>query len=174
MQTKTYNTYKFDELTYDQKEKAIANLRDINVDYEWWEHIYEDASTIGLRITSFDLDRNRNATGEFMVLGGGEQCASLIMVEHGDTTDTYKLAKTYLAELETLKVKYPKHKDDEHNDYDEYFEKAGLLTDEFLHDLLEEYSVILQNEYEYLCSDDAIIDTIQANEYDFTENGKID
>lgn len=70
MKTKTYNVYTFEELNDEQKEKAIMNLSDINVNHDWWEYMYSDAETIGLRITGFDLDRSRHATGEFMVLGG--------------------------------------------------------------------------------------------------------
>jgi hypothetical protein len=32
----------------------------------------------------------------------------------------------------------------------------------------------LEKEYEYLTSDESIIETIHANEYEFTEDGKID
>ncbi len=174
MQTKTYKVYKFDELTDDQKEKALNNLRDINVDHDWWEFTYEDAATIGLRITSFDLDRNRHAKGEFMVFGGGEQCAGLIMAEHGQSTDTYALAKTYLADLAALHVKFPNHEDSDHDDYDTYVDESGLLEEQFLTDLLEEYSIMLQKEYEYLCSDQAVTEAIRINDYDFTEDGKID
>lgn len=174
MQTKTYNVYTFDELTKEQQQKAINNLRDTSTDHEWWECIYEDASNIGLRITSFDLDRNRHATGEFMVLGGGDQCVNLIMTEHGNAMSTYTLAQNYLAELEKVNAKYPNHDDSDHDDYESYIEDAGLLEDEFLHDLLEEYSIMLQQEYEYLSSDEAIIAMIEVNEYLFTEDGKID
>lgn len=174
MQTKTYTVYKFDELTDKGKEKALDNLRDINIDHEWWDCTYEDAATIGLRITSFGLDRDRHAEGEFMVLGGGEQCAGLIMAEHGEQCPTYKTAAAYLKELEQVSAKYPNREDNDHEDYEAHTEAAGLLEDEFLNDLLEDYSVMLQNEYEYLCSDESIKETIEANDYEFTEDGKID
>jgi hypothetical protein len=38
MQTKTYTVYKFDELDEKAKEKAIENLRYINVDHDWSEY----------------------------------------------------------------------------------------------------------------------------------------
>jgi hypothetical protein len=174
MQTKTYNVYKFEELSDKAKEKAIDNLRDINVDYKWWDSIYEDAANIGLRITSFDLAPLRYATGEFMTLGQGEQCAGLIMKEHGEMCDTYKLAAAYIAELEKVNAKYPNHGDADHEDYEAHHEETGLLEDKFLSDLLEDYSLTLQKEYEYLQEDSAVIETILANAYDFTEDGKID
>ena len=58
MKTLTINLYQFSELSDEAKEKAISNLSDINVDFDWWTNTYEDAARIGLKITSFDLDRN--------------------------------------------------------------------------------------------------------------------
>jgi hypothetical protein len=174
MQTKTYTVYKFDELDEKTQQKAIDKLRDINVDHDWWDSTFEDAANIGLRITSFDLDRNRHAEGEFMVLGGGEHCASLIMAEHGEMTDTYKTAQQYLKDLAEINAKYPHREDSEHEDYETHMEEAGLLEEDFLRSLLEDYSVMLQSEYEYLCSDEAVRETIEANDYDFTSDGELD
>ncbi len=44
----------------------------------------------------------------------------------------------------------------------------------FLKSILEDYSTILQNECEYLMSDEAVTETIQANQYTFTESGKME
>ena len=55
--------FKFEELTEEQKEKTLSKLREINVDHDWWDFIFQDAEEIGLKITSFDLDRNRHAKG---------------------------------------------------------------------------------------------------------------
>ncbi len=41
----------------------------------------------------------------------------------------------------------------------------------FLNSLIEDYSIILQKESEYLMSNEAIIETIEANEYEFKANG---
>ncbi len=172
MQTKTYNVYKFDELTDQQKEKVIQNLSDINVDYDWWNCTYEDAKMIGLEITSFDLDRNRHAKGKF--ISGAEECAHNIEKEHGESTETYKTAKNYLSERDAIIEKVEK---DEHGEIVDEYELEGLLDEcdaEFLDSLLEDYSIMLQHEYEYLQSEEAIIETIQANDYEFTEDGKLD
>jgi hypothetical protein len=161
MQTKTYNIYKFDELTDEQKEKAIANLYDINVDYDWWTFTYEDAANIGLEITSFDLDRNRHATGKF--IKDAEFCQHAISQEHGEKTETYKTSREFTKERAQLDV-----------NADDYEEKLEELENDFLQSLLEDYSIMLQNEYEYLQSTEAIEETIRANDYDFTEDGRID
>lgn len=174
MRTITKNIYQFHELSEEAQENAIEKLYDINVDHSWWEFVYDDAADIGLRITSFDLDRNRHAEGEFMVLGGGEQVAGLILKYHGKSdTGTYASATDYIADYKKLEEKYPNREDEEHDDYHEFFEDAGLLEEEFLKSLLEDYSILLQREYEYLMSREAIIETIEANEYEFYEDGSL-
>ena len=87
--------YNFDELSEEAKKKAIESMADINVDYEWYEFIYE-----------FDK------------------------------------------ELDTL----------EYN---------------FQQSLSEDYLSMLKKEYEYKTSEEAIIETIKANDYEFTEDGKL-
>ena len=47
------------------------------------------------------------------------------------------------------------------------------LEAEFLKSILEDYSIILQKEYEYLTSREAVEETIEANDYHFTENGNL-
>lgn len=175
MQIKTYNVYKFEELTEKQKEKAIENLRDINVDYDWWTCTYEDAKIIGIEITSFDLDRNRHAKGKF--IDSALDCAHAIEKEHGEHCTTYKTAKEYLNNRDNLVKKYEDKNNlgyvDEEKEY-EFDNECDDLDNEFLQSLLDDYSIMLQNEIEYFTSDESIIETIQANDYDFTENGKID
>jgi len=150
--------YKFDELSEAAQQNAINKLSDINVDYDWWESTYQDAQSIGLKITSFDLDRNRHADGHF--LKSSLEVAELIKENHGESCNTYSLADGFLAAYDNIL------NDEENQDLDE-------VENEFLKELLEEYSIILQNESEYLQSDDAIKETILANDYDFTENGKL-
>jgi len=170
------NVYEFTELSETGKEKALENLNDINVNYDWWDCLYEDADNIGLKITSFDLDRNRHATGNFTrdVLGVAEN----IIREHGDTCETYKTAEAFLAEHATPYAEYldetSEHYLDEPSEHYESKNKEDELIEienDFLKDILEDYSVMLQKTYEYLCSDEAIIETIEANGYEFTEDG---
>lgn len=154
MKTIEIKLFKFEELSEEAKQKVLQDMYDINISYDWWESTYEDAKNIGLQITSFDLDRNRHAKGELSM--PAIDVMKNIMEEHGENCDTYKTAA-------------------------KYFHSWGLTLDEdledleyeFLNDLLEDYSIILQKESEYLTSEEAIIESIEANDYDFTEAGKI-
>jgi hypothetical protein len=159
--------FSFNELNEDAKEKAIQNLYDINRDFEWWEFTYYDAKEIGLKITSFDLDRNRHAKGEFIF--EVKEVINAILSNHGKSCDTYKVAENYKEEIFNLIEK------EENLDFRNY-DLEGQISDlenEFLQVLLEEYSIILQRECEYLQSKEAIIESIIANNYEFTEGGEL-
>ena len=160
---KEIKVYSFDELSEDSQAIAINNLRDINVDHEWWEDIYEDAKEIGLKITGFDLDRNKHADGE-LLLYCAEVCQN-IFNNHGEDTSTNKTAFAFMEEWQPVFCNYMETEEGE-NELQE-------LEEEFTKNLLEDYASILQAEYEYLSSDEAVIQSIKSNEYEFTENGKI-
>jgi len=171
MRVKEITLYKFDELSEAAKEKAIEKLWDINVDYNWWESAYEDAERIGLKITSFDLDRNRHAEGKFTL--SANEVAQNIFNEHGENCETYRTAQNFMKEWEPVFNGYM-DECSEHYESRESEDRLNELEDEFLQSLLEDYSIMLQKEYEYQTSQEAIIETIQANEYEFTEDGTLD
>jgi len=174
MKIKETKVYQFSELSDEAKETAIENLADINVDHDWWDCTYEDAVQVKLRITGFDLDRNRHCTGEF--IEGAEDTANAILTSHGDKCETYQTARGYLDERAELVKKYSDGKEldvvAEDNEWN-FDNDCDELDAEFLRSILEDYSIILQKEYEYLTSEEAIIETIKANEYEFDENGKL-
>lgn len=163
MRTIEVKVYKFDELSEESKQKALEKLIDINVDYEWYQFTYEDAKRIGLKLTEFDLDRNRHANGEFTL--AANEVAQNIFNEHGENTETYKTAEKFMEKWQPIFDKYMQTEEGE----DELME----IEDNFLKELLSDYAIMLQHEYEYLISDEAIIETIKANDYEFTEDGSL-
>jgi hypothetical protein len=170
MRTKTINLYSFNELSEAAKQKAIERLSHINVDYGWWESTYEDAENIGLKITSFDLDRNNHAKGEFNL--SAAEVAQNILNNHGENCETYKTASSFLEEFNPLFAEYM-DESSEHYESSQRDEELVDLESEFLNSLLEDYASMLQREYEYLTSEEAIIDALVANKYEFTEEGKL-
>lgn len=162
--------FTFNELNKEAQNKALNNLRTINVDYKWWDSTYEDAKTIGLEITAFDLDRNRHAQGN--IIGTAEETAKLIKENHGEECNTYKLAETFLTayyiidgqlQAETITTSLINELEGAKED----------LEIDFKNDLLKEYACILQKESDYLLSDEAIKETIEANEYTFEQDGRM-
>jgi myo-inositol catabolism protein IolC len=150
--TKTYNVYSFDELDEKGQDKALNNLWDINVDYDWWESVYNDAEDVGINITAFEIDRY--CRGELNL--SAKKVALSILENHGELCGTYKTAKDYLI------IRHKANKN--------YLED---IDNDFKNSIFEEYLLILRDEYEYLTSRESIIDTINANEYQFTSNGEL-
>jgi len=167
MKTVKIKIYKFAELSELAKSKVIEKLSDINVNYDWWESTYEDAERIGLKITGFDLE---HATGRFLL--SACEVTQNIFNEHGENCETYKTAVKFLKEWQPVF-------DDYMNEHSEKYESSESenelqsLEDDFLHSLLEDYSIMLQHELEYLQTDVAIIETIERNDFWFKETGEI-
>lgn len=161
MRTKTTTVYVFGELSAQAQEVAISRLSDINVKEDWWDTVYEGAETIGLKITSFDLN---HGTIKGVFTGTGHDAARQIMEEHGDMCETYRDAKAALDAYAALPL----------GEYGEPEEDAlESWESEWLNTLLEDYRIILGHEYDYLTSREAIVETIKANDYEFTADGRL-
>jgi len=77
------------------------------------------------------------------LLDSVESCCALIMENHGKFCDTYTLAK----------------------------EGKEYTENEFKLALLEEYLSMLRKEAEYMVSEEAVSENIEANDYTFTADG---
>ena len=164
MKTIETKVYEYHELPTERaKEKARRWFLECQYQDSWWAYTYEDAKDIGLKITSFDLDRNRHAKGEFITYA--EDCAKSILKTHGEDCATYATAAEYLESLKALQAKFP-------NEEDSFDDELSNLNDEFLRSILEDYSIILRRESEYMQSEEYLIEGIEMNEYTFTEDGK--
>ncbi len=152
----TIKVFQYEELNDQAKEKARNWFRQGALDYNWYESTYEDAAQIGLKIKEFDL-YSRNIKGSFTKTE--QQVASLIVENHGKDCETFKTAQKFLKDISKC----------EQNESDEEYQQ---LCEEFLKSLLEDYLVMLQQEYEYFISDEQVAESIIANEYEFTEDGK--
>lgn len=159
MRTIRTKVYFFHELNKEGQSKALQNYFNINVDYNWWNSTYSDAEMIGLKITSFDLERNKHACGNFII--SAYDTATKITENHGDMCETYSLAVGYLAGYDNI------------NNEEETNQSIDELDEEFLKQILSAYADMLEKECEYLQSEEAIKSTFEANEYEFTSNGKM-
>jgi hypothetical protein len=174
MRTKTItrNLYSFDELSPSAQAAALDNCRLFNIGDGWYDFVYEDAANVGLKITGFDLDRNRHATGDFEL--SAVEVAANIIRDHGEVCETFKTAQNF---LEEHSVKFEEYTIAEASDQvtNEGIyaieDELTVLEYEFKDSLLEDYSILLQKEYEHLYEDEAVQSTIEANEYEFTEDG---
>lgn len=174
MRTIEKTVYQFDELPEDAKEKVIEKLYDLNISHDWWKFTYEDAEQIGCKINGFDLDRGSHCNLEFV--DSPDDVARQILDSHGETCETYKTAKQFLSDRDDLVSKYSDgiHKNivSEENEYD-FDNELDELELEFKKSLGEDYLIMLENEFEYLTSEKAIIESIEANQYEFDEFGNL-
>lgn len=164
-QQKTITVYTLAELEPRAHQRALAWLAEGQFDHGWWDSIYEDAANVGVAITGFDLDRNRHCKGGFDK--PAMDVAENIIREHGDTCETYKTAAQFIADRASLIADMDEGSEVE--DLPEYEE----LCSEFLKSLLEDYSIMLQQESEYLSSEECLTEMAEANGYTFDEQGRI-
>lgn len=170
MRTEEIKVYKYEELSKKAKEKSREWYLEGALDYDWWDFIYEDAERAGIKITSFDLYRHE-ISGNFT--DHADLVAHKIMNDHGEDCETYKTAKDYTKKRDELFSEWPRDEDREFVDTWNLDDELDGLDEEFLQSILEDYLIILRHELEYLESDAKVEESIIANEYEFTENGKI-
>lgn len=196
METRTYKVYKFDEITSDElKARIVANLRDINVDYEQWSDGVKDE-------WKERIERNGYWGVEIMFTGFSSQGDGACFTAYIDIDKWLKAHR--MAKKFALLMKYSEfvHLAIAHYERDYYststnvrYElvdsdemRTGTVYDRVETQVADVHALVLQErekfgdaiyralkrEYEERTSDDAIIRTIRSNDYDFTEAGDID
>ena len=151
MRTIETKVYLFKELDEQTKEKAIRNNYDIAIQDDWYHFTKDDLKEVGIELRSFDIDRGSYA--EIHIDYFFETCEKIIK-SHGGNCETYKIAERYIKEYNDIQ-------------YDEDLDK------EYEKEFSEEVLSMLRREFEYMTSDEYIIDMFDANEYEFTDQGKL-
>lgn len=187
--------YKFDELSDEAKETAIENHREKYLDYKWWDTTFEDVNQIG-EVIGIDID---NIYFSHMYCQGSGACfegtyqykkgALKAIKEHAPKDEAlHQIAK----DLQIAQRKYfyllhatVKHSGHYHHENctditvvnperDYYYQElCDTGIDEALKDFMRWVMKRLYAEYEYMTSEEAIIEAIQANEYEFTFDGTL-
>jgi hypothetical protein len=149
--------YEFSELSEAAKERAIERFRDFNVDYEWWSSSYDGMAECGVVIHEFDTYRGTIRS----VIDDKYETAKSVISDWGETMGLHVLSKQFLLDREALVEKYGDDAD------------LDNLESEYHHDINQEMLKMLREEYEYLTSDEAVINSIEINNYEFTEKGTL-
>lgn len=185
--------FTFDELSDEAKETAIERYRENNLDYEWYDAVYDDAITIG-KLIGIKIDRiyfsgfwsqgdGACFEGEYFYSAGSvKEIKAYAPID----TELHRIAK----ELQDIQkpafyhlYAYVKHRGhyyhencteiDVRNDAQKFTDDQEQRLKDCLRDFMRWIYRQLEKEYEYLTSEEAIKETIEANEYEFTENGKL-
>ena len=195
MKTIKIKLYEFDELSKEVQEKVIENNRDINTDYDWYKYTLEEegGKLEALGYTSPEI----NFSG-FYSQGDGACFSSGLNIKlwleankkQKEYKTAYKLSE-YLSGRITTSGHYS-HSGTMSvsldSDYDRnYYDTNRKLEDKLNSELVElEADIlnmarneadriykVLEKEYEALTSSEAIIETLEANEYTFEDNGRM-
>ena len=138
--TKTY--LKFNELNKDQQSKVIDKMRDINVDHSWFDYSIEDFTAKLTKLGFYNISVEFSG---FSSQGDGARFNASHKYR-GDVTVTGRYYHNMSMRCDnpvTLQV-------------------ARRLAAKLYKDL--------EIEYNYLTSDECIIETIESNEYEFDQN----
>lgn len=201
MRIKKVFLYKFDELSDSAKKNAIEQMRDMYVDgCNWYEDVYDNfteyiENTYGVKIFSRDM----NFTGFWSQGDGASFVCEFTDDELSSLIDKLKIGiKHNLKKLFIdciYDVKIERYGCLEYNEYSVYV--TGYMTDslekyrhldhylskkfdKFL-DKLENWKNEmcgklyndLENEYNFLTSDEFIAELLSNSDYEFTQDGKL-
>ena len=181
MREMTTMVYSFNELSEEAQERALNAFRCINVEYDWWDGAYDTICTAG-RLLGLDIGDIHFDTDSYCIFNADYEyvrgAAKAVKAEFPQNTDLHKIA----SELQALQKRHfyslscAVTKGRTTNRYscfrfgeDYECEDLGDIIDDFAHWA----RILLRDEYEYLTSDDAVKETIEANGYEFTEAGKL-
>ena len=190
--------YQFNELSDAAKDKAIEDYRQDGFDYEWWDYIFEDAKRMGA-LMGITVDNiyfsGFSSQGDGACFEGSYEyvkgSVKAIRDETGDNDkDLTAIAKGLQAEQRrnfyglSASVKQRGHYSHEfcteidvQDNRDNAPWQVADEVEEAIKDLLRDFMRwiyrSLEREWDYMNSDAAITETIEANEYEFLENGRM-
>jgi hypothetical protein len=168
--------FQFEELDSQTKEKVIENNRTTNVDSNFWYQCELDnfKHELKIKVNKFDIYRREiNITIE-----DSFETAQGIVNFFGKKSSIVKTAKIFIKDRDALVKKYGEGNEKDgygvkEECWSEYDEEIEYLEEEFRKEIAEEILSMLTSQYEYKISDDAIKETILANEYEFQEDGEL-
>ena len=177
----TVKAYKFDELSEEAQERALNDLRWVNVDGDWYEDVYYTiraaGELLGLDIGDIYFDTYLYCTfdASYEYARGA---AKAIQAEFPRATDLHDVARK-LQDLQKRHFYSLSCAVREARDMNRYscfrFGEDYECSD--LGDIIDDFAhwarVLLRDESEYLTSDEAVKEMIEANEYEFDEGGKL-
>ena len=171
MNTHTIITYFFNELNDTAKETALNDHRYFLGNFGWWEDTILDAKlSFGINIKSFEFETSRKIDIEFSETL--EKIAKEIIAQCGDNTALNKDAHCYLQSRSKILTEAKKDEDGEILDSELLEEKLDENDNSFKDDIDNTFLKMLEQEYEWLISDECIGELLEANQYEFLENGK--
>ena len=177
----TVKAYKFDELSDDAKKRALNAFRDINVEYDWWTYgAYDTICTAG-RLLGLDIDRINFDAYLYCIFNANYEyvrgAAKAIQAEFPRATDLHDVARKLQAlqkrHFYSLSCAVTEGRTTNRYSCFRFGEDYECDLGDIIDDFARWARILLRDEYKYLTSDEAVQEAIEANEYEFTEEGKL-
>ena len=182
MQTKIINTYNITELAPSAKENALEWLRE-GLDYEWYDFVFDDAkqcaSILGIEIGDiyFSMDVGACFNGRFSYAKGWKKELKMYapidreLVRIAQELQAIQAHYFYnLSGAIDCNERYKSTKAVFHWSEDNMpVEDLSQVFTDFAHWIYRS----LEKEYEWLTSEDQLIETAKANGYAFDSEGRI-
>jgi hypothetical protein len=197
-ETTTRTLYTFAELSEDAQNAALEKLHDINVDCDWYDLDYhaENLAAIGFENAKihfsgfwsqgdgacFDADVNvEKALNAFLMCNHPARNFDVAAYEKWLTLAERGAISAHIRKVGPYNIYAHANTRDLELDCvfsQKAWDKLGLgacqdLLEQLRHDACQEIYSSLEKEYEYLTGRGAILGTIEANEYEFTEDGRL-
>jgi hypothetical protein len=172
MRTIEIKLYEFEGLSAEAKENAIANNRTINVDFDWWDCTCESMKEVGVKIDSFDIYYRTIS----IIIEDSEHTARTTIENFGEGMEIVKISKQFIKDRDALVKRLGEGNDIagysvKEEFIDEYDEEIEYLEEEYRKEMAEEILTWLRDEYEFLQTDESVIEALISNDYEFTEDG---
>ncbi|WP_143822987.1 hypothetical protein [Mucilaginibacter sp. MD40] len=169
MKTIQLNLYHFSELNERAQKKALADNQDFNVNNNWWDWIYDDAEEAGLKITGFDLDRACYCNAQF--IHDAIYTATQVRLNHGEKTETMQVTTAFWERRDHAVNTWRRDEIGEFENAEELDTTLDSIEEDYLKAMSLAYLRLLDKVYDELTSDEAIAESLTANEYWFTADG---
>jgi hypothetical protein len=193
---------KFAELSDSAKQNAIEKFRVGHLDYEWWDSVFDCAERIG-EIIGIDFDHKRSHTPAIYFSGFSSQGdGACFEGSYHYRKGSAKAIAAYTSDAELLRIarelqavqsrnfykleahcrhtgrynhSYSMSVDVSHTDdaYRAIPDDAEEDIRQLMRDFADWIYRTLEKEYDYLMSDEAITESIEANGYDFDDEGNM-
>jgi len=190
--------YTFEELSDEAKQKAVEKYYDWNVSYDWWDSVYDDAARVAA-LMGIDIERiyfrGFSSQGDGACFEGtyGYRKNSLKLVQEYAPKDSelHQIARDLIAVqrpafyrlyasaeqrghyMHSGCMSVNVTKDDSYS----YTDHATAEQEDGITQALREFAdwiyTQLEKEYDYLTSEEAISESLIANECEFTADGSI-
>ncbi len=193
--TTVKEAYQFNELSDEAKEKARDWYKEGALDYEWYDGVYEDATTIG-ELMGITIDKiyfsGFYSQGDGAMFEGSYRYEKNGVQKVKDYAPKDKELHRIAQTLQDIQKKHfyklsanVSHRGHYYHEnctefnvykdgnylYSQSEQDAEEEIIEALKDLMRWIYKTLESEYDYLLSDESVDETIMSNEYDFDIDG---